>query len=122
MLEYKIFGCKTNKNSAEKWMESEQLADKNGIFIASCIVTNTANNKWLKLVTKSLPLLQANEKIYLSGCASIRGGKVDERFFEKYPSLLPFQHKIELLAEDPESELDVKIRLQKAIERSKHIA
>ena len=103
-------------------MESEALSGKEGLFIASCIVTNAANAKWLKLVKRSLPLLRDGEKIYLSGCAPIRGGKIDEAFYGKYGDLLPFKNKIVLLDEDPESGLEQKIRLKKTMERVRNIA
>ena len=49
-MEYKIFGCKVNKYYTDKWLNSEQLAGKTGIIIASCVVTDNAKRKWVKYV------------------------------------------------------------------------
>jgi tRNA A37 methylthiotransferase MiaB len=44
------------------------LRDKNGVFIASCVVTDKAKRKWIKFVTESLKNLETDEKIFISGC------------------------------------------------------
>ncbi|MDP3380805.1 MAG: hypothetical protein Q8S84_04725 [bacterium] len=81
-MEYKIFGCKVNKYYTDEWLNSEYLKDKNGIFVASCVVTDNAKRKWLKFVkdiakseTFTTPLtIPLNKgglnapKIYISGC------------------------------------------------------
>jgi hypothetical protein len=41
-MQYKIFWCKVNKYYTDKWLNSEYLKDKQGIFIASCVVTDQA--------------------------------------------------------------------------------
>jgi MiaB/RimO family radical SAM methylthiotransferase len=99
-MQYKIFGCKTNKYFTEKWMPL--LENKEGYFISSCVVTDKAKAKWVKHALQVLSKLQAWEKLYLSGCGNIRNGVVDPRFFEIYHELLPYREKIELLPEDPD--------------------
>lgn len=101
-MEYKVFGCKTNKYFAEKWLVHPHLSDKVGYFIASCVVTDKAKAKWVKHAKKRLPLLKEDEKLYLSGCGNIRDGVVDPAFFEVYNELEPFREKIEILPEDPD--------------------
>jgi tRNA A37 methylthiotransferase MiaB len=46
--------------------------------------------------------LGENEKIFLSGCGTIKDGKVDENFYTQYRELAQYREKIELLPEDPE--------------------
>jgi MiaB/RimO family radical SAM methylthiotransferase len=101
-MQYKVFGCKTNKYFAEKWLVHPHLADKEGYFIASCVVTDRAKTKWVKHAKKVLPSIQTHEKLYLSGCGNIRDGVVDPRFFEIYRELEDFKEKIEILPEDPD--------------------
>jgi tRNA A37 methylthiotransferase MiaB len=67
-MDYKVFGCKTNKYFAEKWLVHPYLCDKYGYFIASCVVTDKAKAKWVKHAKKILPHLKDEEKLYLSGC------------------------------------------------------
>ncbi len=101
-MEYKVFGCKTNKYFAEKWLVHPHLEEKNGYFIASCVVTDKAKAKWVKHAKKILPKLTKDQTLYLSGCGNIRDGVVDPRFFEVYDELLPFREQIEILPEDPD--------------------
>lgn len=100
-MEYRIFGCKTNKYFTDKWMASPGFASKPGIFVASCVVTENAKRKWKRFVKKAAGELEEGGKVYLSGCGSISEGKVSDRFYEEYPDLFPFRDKIELLGEDP---------------------
>ena len=100
-MEYKVFGCKTNKYFAEKWLAHPHLEDKVGYFIASCVVTDRAKAKWVKHALKKLKTLKEWEKLYLSGCGNIRDGVVDPKFYEIYHELKNFQDKIEVLPEDP---------------------
>lgn len=101
-MQYKVFGCKTNKYFAEKWLVHPYLSDKNGYFIASCVVTDKAKAKWVKHAQRKLPELKDGEKLYLSGCGNIRNGVVDPRFFEVYSELWDYREKIEILPEDPD--------------------
>jgi MiaB/RimO family radical SAM methylthiotransferase len=101
-MDYKVFGCKTNKYFAEKWLVHPHLSEKEGYFIASCVVTDRAKAKWVKHAKKILPSIQKSEKLYLSGCGNIRDGVVDPRFFEVYPELEHYREKIEILPEDPD--------------------
>ena len=86
-MQYKVFGCKTNKYFAEKWLVHPHLSEKKGYFIASCVVTDKAKAKWVKHAQKILPNIATDEKLYLSGCGNIRDGVVDPRFFEVYSEL-----------------------------------
>jgi len=72
MLKYHIFGCKTNKYYAEKWLRSGFLQDKSGIFIASCVVTDHTKRKLIHFIKKSMEHLQEGERLFLSGCAPIQ--------------------------------------------------
>lgn len=101
-MQYKVFGCKTNKYFAEKWLVHPHLSDKNGYFIASCVVTDKAKAKWVKHAQRKLPELKVGEKLYLSGCGNIRNGVVDPRFFEVYSELENYRGMIEILPEDPD--------------------
>jgi len=67
-MEYKIFWCKVNKYYTEKWLDSEQLKDKNWIFIASCVVTDKAKRKWIKFIHETIKDSEENSKIYISWC------------------------------------------------------
>lgn len=100
-MDYKVFGCKTNKYFAEKWLAHPHLEDKKWYFIASCVVTDRAKAKWVKHAIKKLKTLKNDEKLFLSGCGNIRDWVVDPKFFEIYHELLNFQDKIEILPEDP---------------------
>jgi tRNA A37 methylthiotransferase MiaB len=101
-MEYRIFGCKTNKYFTDKWMAAPGFASKPGIFVASCVVTENAKRKWKRFVKKAVGELEEGGKVYVSGCGSISEGKVSARFYEEYPDLFPFRDKIELLGEDPD--------------------
>lgn len=101
-MEYRIFGCKTNKYFTDKWLASPDFSSKPGIFVASCVVTENAKRKWKRFVKKAATELPEGGKIYLSGCGSLTEGKVTDRFYEEYPDLAPLRDKIELLAEDPD--------------------
>lgn len=49
-MQYKIFGCKVNKYYTDEWLNSSYLKDKEGVFVASCVVTDQAKRKWIKFV------------------------------------------------------------------------
>lgn len=100
-MDYKVFGCKTNKYFAEKWLSHPHLEGKKGYFIASCVVTDRAKAKWVKHAVKTVKKLGNDEKLFLSGCGNIRDGIVDPKFYEIYHELQDFQKKIEILPEDP---------------------
>lgn len=101
-MDYRIFGCKTNKYFTDKWLSDPDFAAKPGVFVASCVVTENAKRKWKKYVKKAASSLREGEKIYLSGCGSLKGGEITDQFYEAYPDLLPFRDSIELLPEDPD--------------------
>ena len=101
-MDYKVFGCKTNKYFAEKWLVHPHLSDKKGYFIASCVVTDKAKAKWVKHAKRKIPELKKDEKLYLSGCGNIRDGVVDPKFFEIYSELVDHRDQIEVLPEDPD--------------------
>lgn len=100
-MDYKVFGCKTNKYFAEKWLAHPHLEDKKWYFIASCVVTDKAKAKWVKHALRKLKTLKDDEKLFLSGCWNIRNWVVDPDFFKIYHELENFQEKIEVLPEDP---------------------
>lgn len=100
-MEYKIFGCKTNKYFTDRWAESPLLDGKEGVFISSCVVTDKAKSKWVRFAKLKLRTLKEGEKLYLSGCGSLKDGNIDTDFYSIYPELAIFQDKIELLPEDP---------------------
>lgn len=101
-MEYKIFGCKTNKYFTDRWAASPLLDGKEGVFISSCVVTDKAKSKWVRFAKQKLKTLKEGEKIYLSGCGSLKEGDIDGDFYSIYPELLVFRDKIKLLPEDPE--------------------
>jgi len=107
-MQYKIFWCKVNKYYTDKWLNSEYLKDKQGIFVASCVVTDQAKRKWIKFVKdifkeESEKLkVESNFKVYISGCWAFKDWKAQDNFFELYPELEQFRDKIEILWEDPE--------------------
>ena len=107
-MRYKIFGCKTNKYYTEKWLGSERLSGKKGVFVASCVVTDKAKSKWLRFVKQELRTLPLGEKIFLSGCGTIQNGSIDDNFYMQYPELASSRDKIELLPEDPDNETSAK--------------
>ena len=100
-MEYKIFGCKVNKYYTDEWLNSDYLSDKNGLFIASCVVTDNAKRKWIKFVKDSAKNLWENQKIFISGCWAFKKWDAQDDFFEIYPDLEYLQWKIEILDEKP---------------------
>ena len=100
-MEYKIFGCKVNKYYTDKWLNSDYLRDKSGIFIASCVVTDKAKRKWIKFVKDNSKTLGENEKMYISGCWAFKDGEAQSDFFDLYPEIKNIEDKIEILGEDP---------------------
>ncbi|MFZ2255633.1 MAG: hypothetical protein WAW59_03260 [Patescibacteria group bacterium] len=56
-MDFKVFGCKTNKYFAEKWLVHPHLEGREGYFIASCVVTDKAKAKWVKHAKRKLPTL-----------------------------------------------------------------
>lgn len=104
-MQYKIFGCKTNKYYTEKWLNTEFMKNKTGIFVASCIVTDNAKSKWIKFIIDKINNFEnLEDKIYLSGCWPIKLGKLREDFFLNYKELESYKDKIILLWEDPTKE------------------
>jgi len=101
-MEYKIFGCKVNKYYTDKWLNSEQLEWKNGIFIASCVVTDNAKRKWIKFVKDTAKNIKKWDKIFISWCWAFKDGKAQDDFFELYPDLEYLKETIEILDEDPD--------------------
>jgi len=100
-MEYKIFGCKVNKYYTDEWLNSDYLSDKNGLFIASCVVTDNAKRKWIKFVKDSAKNLWENQKIFISGCWAFKKWDAQDDFFEIYPDLEYLQWQIEILDEKP---------------------
>jgi len=100
-MEYKIFWCKVNKYYTEKWLDSEKLKDKKGIFIASCVVTDKAKRKWIKFVSDTVEELNKDSKIYISWCWAFKDWRAQNDFFELYSELSHFKNNIVILWEDP---------------------
>jgi len=116
-MQYKIFWCKVNKYYTDKWLNSDYLKDKQGIFVASCVVTDQAKRKWIKFIkdlfkTPSNSPFRGgeqeefsknkNHKVYISGCWAFKDWRAQDDFFELYPELEQFRDRIEILWEDPE--------------------
>jgi MiaB/RimO family radical SAM methylthiotransferase len=101
-MEYKIFGCKVNKYYTDKWLNSNKLEWKEGIFIASCVVTDNAKRKWIKFVKEAAKELKKAEKIFISWCWAFKDGKAQTDFFKLYPDLDYLKDNIEILDEDPD--------------------
>ena len=129
-MEYKVFGCKTNKFYTEKWMNASELVGKQGVFVASCVVTDAAKHKWIRFVRKQIRSLSEHEKLYLSGCGTLQDGKLMTDFYTRYPELLPYKNAIILLAQEPsmttsvlqDASIQNKIqKLQKNLYTRKHI-
>lgn len=102
-MQYKVFWCKVNKYYTDKWLNSEYLKDKNGTFVASCVVTDNAKRKWIRFVKIQAKTLDAGEKIYISWCGAFKDGKAQNDFFHLYPELEALKNQIEVLDEDPEN-------------------
>lgn len=102
-MEYKIFWCKVNKYYTDKWLISDELKNKSGIFISTCVVTDRAKKKWIRFIKDNIIKLKDEEYIYISWCASIKKWKLEDNFFNYYPELLEYREKIKLLEEKPES-------------------
>lgn len=101
-MQFKIFWCKVNKYYTEEWLKSDFLKDKNGIFVASCVVTDNAKRKWLKFVKDEIKNLENWEFIFISGCGAFKKGEAQDDFFKIYPELEEFRWKIIILWEKPE--------------------
>ena len=101
-MQYKIFWCKVNKYYTDKWLNSEYLKHKNGIFIASCVVTDKAKRKWIKFVKDVVKDLNNSEKIFISWCWAFKNWKAQSNFFEIYPEIEYLKWKIEILWEKPQ--------------------
>ena len=101
-MRYKVFWCKVNKYYTDKWLNSNYLKWKNGIFVASCVVTDKAKRKWIRFVKSESKSLDTGEKIYISGCGAFKDGKAQDDFFQLYPELDALRNQIEVLDEDPE--------------------
>jgi len=100
-MEYKIFWCKVNKYYTDKWLNSNKLEDKKGIFIASCVVTDKAKRKWIKFIKDTIKDLENNSNIYISWCWAFKDWRAQSDFFILYPELEEYKNKIEILWEDP---------------------
>lgn len=105
-MEYKIFGCKVNKYYTDKWLNSSKLDWENGIFIASCVVTDNAKRKWLKFVKDTAKNINENDKIFISWCWAFKDWKAQDDFFDLYPEINYLKEKIVILDEDPENSED----------------
>jgi len=103
-MQYKIFWCKVNKYYTDKWLNSDYLKDKQGIFVASCVVTDQAKRKWIKFIKDIFKNkeIKENENVYISGCGAFKDWRAQQDFFELYPELEEFKWRIEILGEDPE--------------------
>lgn len=103
-MEFKIFWCKVNKYYTDKWLNSEQLQWKTGIFIASCVVTDKAKRKWIKFVKDTISSwnISWEKKVYISWCWAFKSGKAQTDFFEIYPELETYKDTIIILWEDPD--------------------
>ena len=117
-MQFKIFWCKVNKYYTDEWLKSEYLKDKNGIFVASCVVTDNAKRKWIKFVKDEVKKLDWDEKIFISWCWAFKKWEAQDDFFEIYPELKEFEWKIVILWEKPE-ELKLEINNQTKKEEKK---
>lgn len=102
-MQYKVFGCKVNKYFTDKWLQSEYLRNESGIFIASCVVTDSAKRKWVRFVKQSAKSLKENEKIFISGCGAFEMWKENTEFFNTYKELSAFKDIIKILPENPDT-------------------
>lgn len=117
-MQFKIFWCKVNKYYTDEWLKSEYLKDKNGIFVASCVVTDKAKRKWIKFVKDEAKNLESWEKIFISWCWAFKKWEAQNDFFEIYPELKNLEWKIVILGEKPE-ELKLEIDSQSKKENKK---
>lgn len=103
-MQYKVFWCKVNKYYTDKRLNSSYLRDKQGVFIASCVVTDQAKRKWIKFVKDIFKNegLAGWAKIYISWCWAFKEGKAQDDFFDLYTELKEYEKSIEILWEDPE--------------------
>ena len=112
IMQYKIFWCKVNKYYTDKWLNSEYLKDKQGIFVASCVVTDNAKRKWIKFIkdifknpTSNSSLAggeQEHFKVFISWCWAFKNWEAQDDFFDLYPDLIKYKSRIEILWENPE--------------------
>ena len=112
-MQFKIFWCKVNKYYTDEWLKSEYLKDKNGIFVASCVVTDKAKRKWIKFVKDEVKKLEWDDKISISWCWAFKKWEAQDDFFDIYPELKEFEWKIVILWEKPEElklEIDSKTK------------
>ena len=112
-MQFKIFWCKVNKYYTDEWLKSEYLKDKNGIFVASCVVTDKAKRKWIKFVKDEVKKLEWDDKIFISWCWAFKKWEAQDDFFDIYPELKEFEWKIMILWEKPEElklEIDSKTK------------
>jgi len=109
-MQYKVFGCKVNKYYTDRWLNSQYLRDKNGVFVASCVVTDKAKRKWVRFVKKEVQNISPDEKIFISGCGAFKDGKAQNDFFELYPELATWKKQIEILDEAPEEKEETPIQ------------
>jgi len=112
-MRFKIFWCKVNKYYTDEWLKSEYLKDKNGIFVASCVVTDKAKRKWIKFVKDEVKKLEWDDKIFISWCWAFKKWEAQDDFFDIYPELKEFEWKIIILWEKPEElklEIDSKTK------------
>ena len=103
-MKYKVFWCKVNKYFTDEWLNNSYLKDKSWLFVASCVVTDSAKKKWLKFVKQELSNLKENEKIFISWCGAFENWKENKEFFKVYEELSSFKDKIEVLWETPPKE------------------
>lgn len=66
------------------------------------MVTDKAKSKWVRFVRQKLKTLQSGEKIYISGCGSMKDGEIDRDFYGIYPELVEYRELLVLLPEEPE--------------------
>ena len=112
-MQFKIFWCKVNKYYTDEWLKSEYLKDKNGIFVASCVVTDKAKRKWIKFVKDEVKKLEWDDKRFISWCWAFKKWEAQDDFFDIYPELKEFEWKIVILWEKPEElklEIDSKTK------------
>ena len=112
-MQFKIFWCKVNKYYTDEWLKSEYLKDKNGIFVASCVVTDKAKRKWIKFVKDEVKKLEWDDKIFISWCWAFKKWEAQDDFFDIYPEWKEFEWKIVILWEKPEElklEIDSKTK------------